>query len=62
MSQDLSFTLRKGTASSAGVMLRPWLHQGVPEGPPTAAAIMVNWETSRLEVSTAQAPSIVHCD
>ena len=48
-SLDLTLTLHRGTARSAGVLLRPWLHQGVPEGAPCAAAILVNWETSRLE-------------
>lgn len=54
---DLSCTLHKGEASSSGVLLRSWLHTGAPEpAESSAAAILVDWATGRLEVGPGACP------
>lgn len=45
------FTLERGDAAASGLLLRSWLHQGPEEGQqPCAAALLVNWDKSLLEV------------
>ena len=51
-SADLGFTLRRGQSSAAGLLLRAWLHADGEGAVPTAAAVVMDWESSTLEAST----------
>ena len=46
-----TFTLTRGKAAASGLLLRSWLYEGPEQEQPSAAALLLNWETSSLEVS-----------
>lgn len=50
------FTLRRGDASASGLLLRSWLYEGVDESQACAAALVVDWDKSQLQVCLA-----LHC-
>ncbi|KAK9839842.1 hypothetical protein WJX81_005428 [Elliptochloris bilobata] len=58
-SLEVALTLRRGTARCAGVLLRAWLQQGPSGGAPSAAAVVVDWQRSVLEVVY---PTVLHAD
>ena len=47
----IELTLQRGQSRAAGVLLRAWLRAG-QEGRPCAAALLVDWEMSTLQVSS----------
>ena len=47
------FTLHQGDASACGLLLRSWLYQGPEERQACAAALLVNWNESQLQVCYA---------
>ncbi len=49
-SVDLEVTLERGSSSAAGILIRPWLYEGSRAKAPCAAAIMIDWEASELQV------------
>jgi hypothetical protein len=57
-SADLGFTLRRGRSSAAGLLLRAWLHADGEAAEPTAAALVMDWQRSALEVCCFPARSI----
>ena len=50
---DVSFTLRRGASSAAGLLLRAWLHPADDGAVATAAALVMDWERGALQVSLA---------
>lgn len=50
-SLDVSFCLRQGQSSRAGLLLRPWLRADSADAAPTAAAVVVDWHAKSLQVS-----------
>lgn len=50
-SLDVSFTLRRGQSSRAGLLLRSWLRADSDDATPTAAALVIDWEAQSLQVS-----------
>lgn len=44
------FTLKRGGASASGLLLRSWLHEEPEQAHPCAAALLVNWDESLLQV------------
>ncbi len=44
------FTVKRGDASASGLLLRSWLHEEPDQAHPCAAALLVNWQDSLLEV------------
>lgn len=44
------FTLQRGDASASGLLLRSWLYQGPEDGQACAAALLINWQESQLQV------------
>ena len=44
------FTVVRGEAAATGLLLRSWLHKGSPLDPPCAAALLLDWNRSQLEV------------
>ena len=51
-SLDVSLRLKRGQSSQAGLLLRPWLRADSADAEPTAAALVVDWESQRIEVRT----------
>ena len=49
-SLDVSFSLRQGQSHRAGLLLRPWLHADSADAQPSAAALLVDWESHSLQV------------
>ncbi len=49
-SLDVSFCLRQGQSSRAGLLLRPWLRADSADAAPTAAALVVDWHAKSLQV------------
>ena len=49
-SLDVSFCLRQGQSSRAGLLLRPWLRADSTDAAPTAAALVVDWHAKSLQV------------
>lgn len=49
-SLDVSFTLRQGQSSRAGLLLRSWLRADSADVEPTAAALVLDWESKSLQV------------
>ena len=56
----IELTLQRGQSRAAGVLLRAWLRAG-QEGRPCAAALLVDWEMSALQVSSHHSESAAHC-
>ena len=44
------FTIKRGDASASGLLLRSWLHEEPDQAHPCAAALLINWQDSLLEV------------
>lgn len=44
------FTMKRGDASASGLLIRSWLHEEPDQAHPCAAALLVNWQDSLLEV------------
>ena len=44
------FTLQRGDASASGLLLRSWLHQDPDGSQACAAALLLNWKESQLQV------------
>ena len=51
-SLDVSLRLKRGQSSQAGLLLRPWLRADSADAESTAAALIVDWESQKLEVRT----------
>ncbi len=49
-SLDVSFTLQQGQSSRAGLLLRSWLRADSADVEPTAAALVLDWESKSLQV------------
>lgn len=44
------YTLVRGQAEATGLLLRSWLYQGPEMEVPCAAALLVDWQNSQLQV------------
>lgn len=44
------FTIKRGDASASGLLLRSWLHEEPDQAHQCAAALLINWQDSLLEV------------
>ena len=55
-SLDVSLRLKRGQSAQAGLLLRPWLRADSADAEPTAAALVVDWESQSLEVRTYANP------
>ena len=51
-SLEVSLRLERGQSLQAGLLLRPWLRADSAGAEPTAAALVVDWESQSLEVRT----------
>lgn len=47
------FTLRRGDASASGLLLRSWLYSGPEVSQACAAALLIDWNKSQLQVCFA---------
>ena len=45
-----TFSLKRGDAAASGLLLRSWLHQEPEQEQPSAAALLLDWEQSQLQV------------
>lgn len=54
------FTLKRGDASASGMLLRSWLYEELEQAHSCAAALLVNWEHSLLEVTGVLLYSLQH--
>lgn len=54
------FTLQRGDAAASGLLLRSWLYQGPEKSQACAAALLVDWGASQLQVCLL--PCTMHAD